>query len=191
MHHFTGFDWVILVILLVSVGVGFFRGFIREAMSLVSLILAILCALKFSPGVSSWFVPVFDSEAVRYMAAFASIAVVIMLLGFVIGRVFKTLLSVTGFGIVDRGMGLCFGAVRGLLCVTVLLMLLSMTAMGQSAWLAQSDLAPRFTGLVKWCDRFLPDQLNHVSSWVSEHPTGQHMQHLNKVKQVVDKHITK
>lgn len=163
--HWNIFDYVIVGVILLSVIVGFFRGFLREAISLATLFLAFYGALKFSYVISGMFHFV-SNPRLQYILSAIVTFIVIMVIGAVISKVAGGLLTVSGLGIFDKLLGLGFGAARGLLFVTIMLLAIQVTKMDNLAWVQQSDLAPRFQAIVTHFSGMLPKEVMNVTAWM-------------------------
>lgn len=163
--HWNLFDYVIVGVVLLSVIVGFFRGFLREAISLATLFFAFYAALKFSYVISGMFHFV-SNPRLEYILSAIVTFIVVMVLGAMINKVAGGLLMATGLGIFDKLLGLGFGAARGLLFVTIMLLAIQVTRMDNLAWVQQSDLAPRFQPIVTYFSGMLPKELTNVTAWM-------------------------
>ena len=77
----TAIDYSIITIVFISLVLGCFRGFVRELLALSGWILAFYCANYFSDSLYS-LIP-FDLDSnVKYIAAYISIFIVLLLLVF-------------------------------------------------------------------------------------------------------------
>lgn len=143
-------DYVIIAILLLSIIMSFFRGFIREALSLLLWVIAIGVSIMFAADVA----PVFSSkisnpETRLYLSGgllFIGILIVGGLINSMIGRASKN----AGFGVLDRLLGLFFGILRGILVIAVILLCLSATHFADSEWWKNSFLIPHFEPMIHW-----------------------------------------
>ena len=168
IEHLNWFDFVMMAVILLSIVISFFRGFVREAVSVVTWILGIVIALKYAP-IMSYYIPSFvTSNTLRYVAAFIALFMLIFILGFTLNVFLKRLIDVTGLSFVDRVLGVVFGAVRGLIVAAIVLMFVGVTSLQKSAWAQHSQLAPEFSPLISWLDRFLPEQMQGVTQWVKK-----------------------
>ncbi len=166
IEHLNWFDFVIVAVIILSVVISFFRGFLREAISLITWIMGVLVALKFAPRVSELMQSFIHASTLRYLVAFIILFALVFIFGFIINMLVKRLVDVSGLGIVDRVFGIVFGAARGLIAVGVVLMFIGVTPMEDARWATTSQLASEFTPMVVWLDSFLPEQLQEVSQWV-------------------------
>lgn len=167
-YSLNWFDWTIIGVILLSMIVSFFRGFLREAVSLITWIAAVLVGLKFATPLSEEFVAHIESATLRYLLAFLCIFFVILIIGFLVNVIIKYLVDKTGIGIIDRLVGVVFGAARGILAVGVILMFLQVSPAGDSAWWKNSNMVVRFRPLVSWLNSFLPEKVKHVSLWMND-----------------------
>ena len=75
----TAFDYVVLGVILVSVAVSIWRGLVREVVSLLSWLVALWVAARFSVVFSEWLPAAIANPSARYVTAF-----VVLFLGTVI-----------------------------------------------------------------------------------------------------------
>jgi membrane protein required for colicin V production len=171
MNHLVSFGWAdtcILVIILASMLISFFRGFIREAISLVVWVAAVVFGMMFADSLGGHFAAHIDSPTMRFILAFITIFIGVIVLGMVVNAVVRMLLDKTGLSIFDRLLGVIFGFARGVLVVAMLLMFVGMSAMKNDTWVKDSWTAKTLHPLVGWLDGFVPEHVSQVSSWVSK-----------------------
>jgi membrane protein required for colicin V production len=138
-------DWAIVAILVLSSIISLIRGFVKEALSLVIWIAAFVVANIFSHRLEPFFNSVIATPSLRSMAAFALIFVGVLLLGALINHCVGLVLKATGLSGTDRLLGMCFGALRGLLIVMILLIYVpGYLPIKSDPWYQQSRLIPYF-----------------------------------------------
>lgn len=140
-------DWAIIAILVLSAAFGLMRGMVRELIALGTWIAAIMIARMFGPQVSEMLAPYVDSETIRTGMGFALTAVVIVMLGSMISKVARTLVTATGLGGFDRILGFVFGGLRGVAILVVLTAVVSLTSLAESAWWSESQFIPMLEDL--------------------------------------------
>jgi membrane protein required for colicin V production len=172
------FDFVIFGVIGLSIVVSFFRGILREILSLVIWILAFILSFKYSSSVSIWLQSFVHGQMISYVLAFVLIFLAVFLFGMVLNFFIKHVIDKVGFGPIDRVLGFCFGAARGVIVVTVLLMFIAVSPMQKEAWYASSKVAPYFKTAVTWLSNFLPDQVQQVSSWLGYPQQSEGMNHV-------------
>ncbi|GGB90483.1 hypothetical protein GCM10011352_15640 [Marinobacterium zhoushanense] len=143
-------DWVILAIVVISSVLSLRRGFVREAVSLASWVLAFVVARLFATSLSVVLQDYIATPSLRLMAAFAILFIITLIVGALIGMLIGALVSATGLSATDRVLGIGFGAVRGALVVVVIVALLGMTPAVQDSWWQDSSLIPHFVLMEGW-----------------------------------------
>ena len=134
-------DWVILLIIVLSVLQAIAQGFFYEFFSLAGVIVGYLLAAWEYPRVAVWYAPHVNSQWVADIAAFFSIFLVVVLLAGVLGRIARWAVHGVGLRWFDRVLGGAFGFLRGAVVSTVLVLGLAVF-MPQWGRLQQSRIAP-------------------------------------------------
>jgi membrane protein required for colicin V production len=116
-------DIIILAIIGVSCLMGVFRGLVKEALSLAFWIGAAVLASAFSDALAARLAGTIDNPVARQVAAFILIFVFTVFAGGLISNLISKLMSKAGLGGVDRALGGLFGVIRGVVIVTVIVML--------------------------------------------------------------------
>jgi membrane protein required for colicin V production len=154
----TAFDYAVIVVILLSAGLGIWRGFAYEIFALGAWITGIVCAIVFGQQVASWFT--FNlAEWLKLIAAYALVFVLVFVAISVAGFVFTKLVRAVGLSPVDRGLGAMFGIVRGCLIVVVVVFLLSFSNLRESDWWQQSASAKPFEVMAGILRHRLPDSV--------------------------------
>ncbi len=143
-------DWVIVGIIALSGLLSLKRGFLREAMSLITWVVAFILARLFSGVLSTHMAPFLPDPVASMMAAFATLFVLTLLCGSLIQMLIIALVRATGLSATDRLLGVGFGVVRGGLVVIVMVALLRMTPVAANDWWQSSSLIPHFVLLEGW-----------------------------------------
>ncbi|HEV2212518.1 MAG TPA: CvpA family protein [Gammaproteobacteria bacterium] len=151
----TWADYVILCIIFISALMGLVRGFLREVVSLLIWMLGFWVALRFAPAVGDAFEFVKSPED-RLIVGYVVILVLVLILGTVAGFLIKKLVEGSGADTGDRSLGTLFGAARGVVVVTVLILLGSTLLVPQPAWWRESKLIPYARPLVAMARRLVP-----------------------------------
>jgi membrane protein required for colicin V production len=136
-------DLLIVVVLVVSVVSAFVKGFFVEIFSLAGIVLGLFIAAANYGGFSLWVLRVVHNREAANLIAFLLIALGVMVLASIAGRLLRSLFRGVGLGIVDRLLGAVVGLVEG--CVVVTLVLMGIVAfLPRQDWLSNSRLAPVF-----------------------------------------------
>ncbi|WP_410014189.1 colicin V production protein [Sodalis sp. C49] len=160
-------DYVIIGIIVFSALISLIRGFIREALSLVTWACAFFVASHYYVYLAIYFTR-FEDQLVRNGIAIALLFVATLIVGAIVNYVIGSLVERTGLSGTDRVLGVCFGALRGILVVSAMLFFLdTFTGFSQSADWQQSQLIPQFSGIIRW----FFDYLQSTSSFLPKHLT--------------------
>lgn len=145
-NFFTSLNWadyLILVIIGLSILRGIRRGFVKEALSLVTWILALVISIKFYTPVSLYLEKLITAPSVRMTIAFVAIFLAILIIGNILSRLLSGLINKIGLSLPNRLIGILFGALRGVLIVVLLIILAKLTAVSKDEWWKKSVLIPQ------------------------------------------------
>lgn len=159
----TWADYTILGIILISALIGLVRGFLREVVSLLVWVLGFWLALRFAGPVGE-FLSFLKDPTARVVAGFVILFVLILAVGTMVGFMLGKLVESTDSGTGDRILGVLFGAVRGVIIVTALVVVGSLTLMPRHAWWRDSRLIPYTMPLVRLAERLTPSDLNPAAA---------------------------
>ncbi len=149
-------DYAIISIILISTLVSLFRGFVREALSLVFWVAAFWVAQMFFRELAVPLGQWIKVPSLQLIAAFAIIFLAVLMLGGLVTFVIAKLIDATGLSGTDRVIGMLFGATRGALLVAGLVLLAGLTPIPQDPWWQQSQLVGHFEELATWLRGLLP-----------------------------------
>ena len=136
-------DWIILLVLVVSVVQAASSGFFQEAFGIAGLVFGYLIAAWQYQHLAGHFAPYISSRWLGEIVAFLAILLGIMVLAGILGKIVRWMVKEVGLNVVDRFFGGALGLVRG--CLLVAIVLVGMTAFTPtSRWLQGSGLAPYF-----------------------------------------------
>jgi len=169
--HSSDMNWVdygIIVIMAISILVGISRGFVREAMSLITWVLAlVLGTYYFEPIADSWFIGI-SVPMIRYAVTFVLLVLMALIIGGILTYLIGRLINSTKFNVTDRIIGTLFGFGRGAIIVALLLLISHATFFEQflekNPLLQTSVLIPKFDPLSAWMKEKLPDDFLKIFS---------------------------
>lgn len=167
-HSFNIFDWIIVAIIGLSFVISLFRGFLREAISLITWVIGLLLGLKLSVTVGDWAFSWIHQDTLRYIIAFVVIFIVLLIIGAIINAIIRSVLKKTGLGFMDNFLGGVFGAARGVLLMAIVILLINVTTFKDQTWYTESQLAPKFMPLVNWLKGLIPQQVDAVKGWATD-----------------------
>lgn len=191
------FDLGVVLILLISAGVSFFRGFIREVLTIVGVIGGALAALMFgkslTPITRGWFGIVegedpgklfnmIPKEIAADIAAYVAIFLTVFIILQLASHFFSAMIAAVGLGPVDRTLGVVFGLARGILFLGLLF--LPVLALGildnpvstgdgkettyRESYFSNSKTLFYVEGTSKWIRDFMPDSAEEAKETTSD-----------------------
>lgn len=149
-------DYFILAIVTVSALLSLWRGFIKEALSLASWVAALWVAMLFFDDLGRFLAEWIDTTSVRSAVAFVILFVGTVIVGGIVNFLVGKLVEKSGLSATDRALGVLFGVARGVVIVSVLVMLAGLTPVPGDAWWSESLLLGRFQDMAMWLRSFLP-----------------------------------
>lgn len=150
-------DWIFAGIVLLSAVVGLWRGFVREALSLATWILAFWLAWAFSDQAAPWFATWVATPSLQFMAGFTLLFVIVLIVGALVNHFAAMAIEKTGLSGVDRGVGLGFGLLRGVVLIAALVMAGVIINLTRDPWWQESLLIPYLQPFAEWLLGFFPD----------------------------------
>lgn len=155
----TGFDWVMLGVVVLSTLLAFLRGVIREVIALGAWVLGLVGAFAFAPIVGDILPDIPGYPAVRYIVAFVLILIAALLAGALIAWPLAKAVRAAGLGFVDRFLGSLFGLARGIVLLLAFVMVAGLTPLPRTPWWQHSALAPPLVAGVYALRPHLPPEL--------------------------------
>ena len=149
-------DYFILAIIVISALLSLWRGFFKEALSLISWLAALWVAMLYFDELGRYLAQWIDTPSVRGAVAFVMLFVGTVMVGGVVGFLVGKLVEKSGLTATDRALGVVFGVARGVVIVAVLVMLAGLTSVPQDPWWHESLLLGHFQDMAMWLRSFLP-----------------------------------
>ena len=128
----TGFDYAVIGIMLLSLLLGLWRGFVHEVLSLLGWPLAFLMSWQLAGKIEA-LLPVGEANA-RIALAYVLVFIATLILWAVLVWLFVHLVKAAGLGVLDSFLGGLFGLLRGALILLILVLLAGMTDIPKQAF---------------------------------------------------------
>lgn len=157
-------DWVILAVIAVSVLISLKRGFVREALSLASWIIAFIVARLFSGNLATLLEGTIETTSVRWILSFVILFAGTIVIGAMINHLIGEMVRLTGLTGTDRVFGMVFGFIRGVLIWVAVVYGLQFTLVPEDAWWKESQFIPYLTTLADWARKTLPGAADQILS---------------------------
>lgn len=158
-------DFVIIGIIFISALIGLFRGLVKEAFSLGTWIVSIIIGIRFSQPFSVFLDGYIEVPSVRIAAAFVILLILTLVLGAMLSYLVSQIIDKTGLSGTDRFAGLIFGIARGMVVMSILVLLAGLTPLPQDPWWVQSTLIGPFQELSVWLREQIPDGVSGYFSY--------------------------
>jgi uncharacterized membrane protein required for colicin V production len=166
--HFNYFDMAVIGIMLLSCLFAFFRGFVREILSLVAWVGAGVITITYFPAVSEMLRPHLTKPMAAAITATAILYVGSLIVFAIINRyLIRILKSSTGVGFFDNMLGLVFGGLRGAFIISLGYFMLSI-AVDKSKrpdWLEQAQTREYAEAGAIMLTKISPDYLKRLSDF--------------------------
>lgn len=158
------FDLAIALILGFCLIRGIFTGLIREFFSLSGVFAGFYAAsahyIEVAKSLSHWIPSTLKADILSFLSIFFGCLIVITILG----RIVKSLIKIDLLSGVDHTVGAIFGAIKGILIVSVLLLTLTAFLPEDAPFIKNSLLSSHFTFLSARMDRIVSKNMRHEFS---------------------------
>ena len=153
------FDIAILGVILLSALISLVRGFVKESISLATWLAAGFIALTYYLVLADILASYIESPTISQAAAFAILFISTLVIGAIINYMVSQLVNKTGLSGTDKMLGIIFGAARGVLIVSMVVLFAGLTPMPQEAWWQESVLVEQFMKVALWIRDLLPENI--------------------------------
>jgi len=158
-------DVTILMVTGLSCMFGLWRGFVREVLSVVAwvaaMVVARLYSSDFAPMLGGWIV----SEAMQKVFAFAVLFIITLIVGAMVNHLVAKLIDISGLKLTDRLLGGVFGIARGVVILMVFIYF-GYSFFAEEPWWIESKFIPYGIDLLELTRVFVADSgvLTNIAS---------------------------
>jgi membrane protein required for colicin V production len=156
----TVIDIVVIFVIFLSALFSLVRGFVKEAISLATWIIAIWLAATFASKLAAVLPDNIESEAVRQAIGFGVLFVLTLMVGALLNMLVSQVVKKTGLSGADRIFGVAFGVLRGGLIIIVFVVIGGMTSLPETDWWQSSVLLQWFESAAIVIQEYIPEDLN-------------------------------
>ena len=157
-------DIIIIAALSISMIIGFVRGFVKEIISVSTLLFAIWASSYFGATIGNYFDTWINSSEMRTWSGRILIFVLILFSGSILGWLFSKLIRLVMLGGIDRLVGSLFGVIRGILFIGLFVIISQYSGFDNDAWWTESRLLPHFEKLADWIRVIAPKSFELIIS---------------------------
>jgi membrane protein required for colicin V production len=140
-------DWFVLLLLFISTAIGFYRGFLREMLTVITWIIAGMIATSYGKDVGEIFVFV-ETPALKEVFGIFAVFMSIVFVGFVFKYLICRAFNITGASKLDRLAGGVFGWIRAS-AIIIGVILASPPAVFQQNWYQKSVIMPKYNTIAQ------------------------------------------
>jgi membrane protein required for colicin V production len=156
-------DIIIAIAVIGSIGVGLYRGFVKEAISIAALLFAIWAALYFGPSVGEVSQSWLSSDELQMWFGRVLVFAVILSTGALLGWGISKLVQMSALSGMDRLLGGLFGAVRGIILVALFVIGGQFAGFDNDDWWEDSRLLPHVQVVADWIKVMAPQGLEIIT----------------------------
>ena len=153
-------DLALAAVLVISVGIGLWRGLVFEVMSLAGWVVAYFAASPLAPIVEEMLPDSTTSKfgpAVLHVVTLAIAFFFVLIVWSLASRLVKTLIHATPLSVLDRLGGAGFGALRGVFIALLLVLVIGASPLAESSTWRASRAAPVLGSVLREAAPLLPE----------------------------------
>jgi membrane protein required for colicin V production len=151
----NGADHLFAAILLISLALGCLRGFVREAISLLSWLIGLWLAWHFAYLLNPWLGGALAEPGVREWAGRAIVLLLVLLLGAAVGSTVSYFVQrAAGLAVMDRLIGGLFGLVRAVVVIGLLVIGGRAVDLDLEPWWQKTKSMHAAEAVANWLERY-------------------------------------
>jgi len=154
--EFNWIDILISIVIVLSFAFGVWRGLLKEVLSLVTWVAALIVARVYSDDFAPLLASTFEGETTRLVTAFVLLFLVTLVVGALVNHLLAKLISFVGLKFTDRLLGGAFGVARGGLIVMLGIFVAGNFFSETLDW-QESRLIPYGREAIEWSRMFIDD----------------------------------
>lgn len=152
-------DLLIIAILLISTVFSIMRGFARDAISLAAWILAFVIAISLGDKFALILPQSVEDPRIRMGISVTVLFIATLIIGIIANFLLAGFVNMAKLGNLDRSLGALFGFVRGVVIVSLLVVLGAFIDLNETGWWQRSALLPFIEALISYILPLLPASL--------------------------------
>jgi membrane protein required for colicin V production len=152
-------DYAVILVMVISVGVGVFRGAIHEIMHIVGWVLAFVLAYNTAGRLAPYFADWMSEPVYRVALAWLAVFVAVLIAASLIASLLSEVVRKLGLGGLDRAVGGVIGAARGVLVLVALTLAAGMTKFPQTSLWRNAASTAALEAVAMHARALLPESL--------------------------------
>lgn len=162
-------DITILAMIGLSIITGLVRGFIKELIAFSAWALAIWLAFNHSELAATWLQAYIKDTTIRTVVSMIAVLVFTLFVSGLINMVVGFFVKRSGLTSMDRLLGMGFGFARGVFIVSLVLVVVKITAIPAAPYTNASMLYAKFDPVVDWLAGRMPHFIQQVKEIDKQH----------------------
>jgi membrane protein required for colicin V production len=156
-------DYLMIAVVVISLVFGFFRGFLRESVSLIAWLGGLWLAWHFGPRVEPHLGGLVAHPPASVWVARAIVLFGVLIVGWIVGSILSYFIHQSGVSLMlDRMMGTIFGFIRGVVLISVAVILGQLMQLNSTPWWSKSKLMPTAVEVSGWIKGFAETALSDI-----------------------------
>jgi len=153
----TSFDYAVIGIVLISLLLGLWRGFVYEVLSLTGWPLAFVLSKMYAAEIEHM-LPI-TQEEVRVVAAYALVFIAVLIIWGLLVNLLSRLIKAAGLGGMDSVLGGLFGLLRGALVILVMVWLVGLSSIPEQSFWRNAQFSRTAEDVALLTKVWLPDNI--------------------------------
>jgi len=167
----NGADHLFAIILLASGILGYIRGFVREAIALLTWLVALWLAWHYSGLVDPWLGGALAEPGIREWVGRAVVLLVVLLIGAAIGSIVSYFAQrAAGLAVIDRVVGATFGLLRGVVIIGLIVIGGRAVHLDLEPWWEKTRSMPYAEAVANWLERYAEPAAEELLDKAAEKP---------------------
>ena len=160
--HFV--DLGIIIIVFISSLFGLQRGFIKELLSVIFLLLSSILALKYGGDFGDSLLGWVDSISFRFWSGVILLFFIFLFLGSLLNWGISKLIKMSLINGINRFLGMIFGFLRGCVLISLIVMLMQNSAFSVNDWWLDSPIIQYAEIFAEWMRIMIPENFNMINN---------------------------
>ena len=157
-------DLAIIIIVFISSLFGLQRGFVKELLSVVFLLLSCILALKYGGDFGSSLLSWVDSISFRFWSGVILLFFIFLFLGSLLNWGISKLIKMSLINGINRFLGMIFGFLRGCVLISLIVMLMQNSTFSVNDWWLDSPIIPYAEIFAEWMRIMIPENFDMINN---------------------------
>ncbi|HCA89012.1 MAG: hypothetical protein CMF38_00375 [Legionellaceae bacterium] len=180
MAQWHGIDWLIVIIMTLSVITGLVRGLIKELLALGIWALAFWVAYHYAALLVPFLKNYIGDATIQQVVAYTVMVVLVLFAGGLVSLPLNMVLKKAGLSSIDRLLGVLFGFIRATFLIGFLIMILSLSPLIYQNYIKNSTLCEYFEPVSFWLKNWMPDVVEKIQQ-MDLYPASKKLDHKPKI----------